>query len=422
MVGDLEQPYLHTTNRRRRPLYGLLAANTIAQFGNSFSLLAIPWFVLETTGSASQTGITAATGVIPLVIVGVLGGAVVDRIGYRSASIISDLLSFFPALLIPVLHATIGLAFWQLLVLVFLGSFFDGPGMSARQALLPDLASMAKMSADRSNTAFALTRRIAGLLGPPAAGLILAATGPATLLYFNAATFALSAGVLALTVPSLEKKKPVASEPSEATSYLDDLKEGFRFVSGNRLLLLVVLAFSIGSLVAEPFYSVLLPIYANQVLESPSRLGFIYAMLAAGSILGNFLYIKIVNRVSRSAIMLSGFAIRGLAFAVMLTMPEWWVVAIAIFVGAVALEPVNPMSITMLQEIVPDGMLARVLGLVSAMNLLTMPVGMMMYGFLVTSQGLERALQMFVALNLALPVLMVCMSTLRHLPEAPQPG
>jgi MFS family permease len=397
----------------------LLAANTIAQFGNSFSLLAIPWFVLETTGSASQTGITAATGVIPLVIVGFLGGAVVDRIGYRSASIISDLLSFFPALLIPVLHATVGLAFWQLLVLVFLGSFFDGPGMSARQALLPDLAQMAEMSPDRSNTAFALTRRIAGLLGPPAAGLILAATGPATLLYFNAATFALSAGVLALTVPPLDGKKPAASDPAARTSYLDDLKEGFQFVIGNRLLLLVVLASSLGSLVAEPFYSVLLPIYANQVLESPSRLGFIYAALAAGSILGNLLYIKIVNRVSRSAIMLSGFAIRGLAFTVMLMMPEWWVVAIAMFVGAVALEPVNPMSITMLQEIVPDGMLARVLGLASAMNLLTMPVGMMSYGFLVTSHGLERALQIFVALNLALPVLMVCMPTLRHLPEAP---
>lgn len=405
---------------RQRPLLGLLAANTISQFGNSFSLLAIPWFVLETTGSASQTGITAATGVVPLVIVGVFGGAAVDRMGYRTASIVSDLLSFFPALLIPVLHSTVGLAFWQLLVLVFLGAFFDGPGMSARQALLPELASMAEVSADRSNTAFALTRRIAGLLGPPAAGLILAATGPGTLLYFNAATFAISAGVLALTVPSINLTRSSKADATEPKSYLDDLKEGFQFVLGNRLLLLVVLAFSVGSLVAEPIYSVLLPIYANQVLESPSRLGFIYAALAAGSILGNFLYIRIVNRVSRSAIMLSGFAIRALAFTVMLTMPSWWVVAIAIFIGAVALEPVNPMSITMLQEIVPNGMLARVLGLATALNLLSMPVGMMMYGFLVTSQGLERALQIFVALNLALPVLMVCMPVLRHLPEAPQ--
>ena len=56
---------------------------------------------------------------------------------------ISDLLSFVSALLIPVLYLTRGLEFWQLLLLVFIGAFFDSPGISARQALLPELAQMA---------------------------------------------------------------------------------------------------------------------------------------------------------------------------------------------------------------------------------------------------------------------------------------
>ncbi len=409
---------MRVLDHNRRPLLGLLTANTISQFGNSFSWLAIPWFVLETTGSASRTGITAAMSVIPLVVVGIFGGAVVDRMGYRRASIISDLLSFFPTLLIPVLHSTIGLAFWQLLLLVFLGAFFDGPGMSARQALLPSVTAAARMSADRSNTAFALTRRIAGLLGPPMAGLILAATSPATLLYVNATTFLISAAVLALAIPSTGFEQRPAS-PRDSSDYRSDLAEGFRFLIGNHLLMLVVLAFSIGSLVAEPVYSVLLPIYANEVFGSPARLGFIYAALAAGSILGNLVYIRIVNRLSRSVILIGGFGVRALAFTVLLTMPEWWVIAAAIFIGAVALEPINPMSITILQEVVPDGMLARVLGLVSALNVMTMPVGMIIYGFLVTSRGLEQTLQIFVALNLALPLIMLAIPALRHLPEAP---
>ncbi len=77
--------------------------------------IAIPWFVLETTGSASQTGISVATGVVPFVVVGIVSGPIVERIGYKRASIVSDLLSFVSALLIPVLYETRGLEFWQLL-------------------------------------------------------------------------------------------------------------------------------------------------------------------------------------------------------------------------------------------------------------------------------------------------------------------
>ena len=62
--------------KSQRPLSGLLSADAISQFGNTFSLIVIPWFVLETTGSASQTGITVVTGVVPYVVVGILAGSV----------------------------------------------------------------------------------------------------------------------------------------------------------------------------------------------------------------------------------------------------------------------------------------------------------------------------------------------------------
>ena len=90
---------------------GLLAANSISQIGNQFSLLAIPWFVLAipwfvlaTTGSASQTGITVAVGVVPMILVGIFGGAIVDRLGYKTSSPVSDILSGLSVLLIPFLY------------------------------------------------------------------------------------------------------------------------------------------------------------------------------------------------------------------------------------------------------------------------------------------------------------------------------
>ncbi len=89
--------------------WGCCRQMSISQFGNTFSLVAIPWFVLETTGSASQTGISVATGVVPLVVVGMVSGPIIERVGYKRSSIVSDLLSSVSALLIPVLYLTRGL-------------------------------------------------------------------------------------------------------------------------------------------------------------------------------------------------------------------------------------------------------------------------------------------------------------------------
>lgn len=405
-------------DKNQRPLVGLLSANAISQFGNTFSLIAIPWFVLETTGSASQTGISVATGVVPFVIVGVLGGSIVDRIGYRRSSVISDLLSFVSALLIPVLYLTRGLEFWQLLLLVFIGAFFDSPGISARQALLPELAQLGGVSHERANTSYMLTRRIAGLLGPPIAGTMLAFAGPTNLLLFNAATFAVSALIIAVAIPDLTVHRAEGA-PSSAREYLRDIQDGFHYLASNRLLIWLVVTGSIGSLIAEPLYTVILPVYANEVLGSAAKLGFMYSALAAGSILGNFLYLAIEARVPRGVIQIGGFAMRALAFSVMVFMPDWWVIAVALFIGAVALEPVNPMLMSILQEQVPPGMRARIYGVGSALFVVTSPIGIVAYGFLISSLGMEQTLAIFVVLNLALPVIMLCVPALRHIPRLP---
>jgi MFS family permease len=407
-------------SRNQRPVIGLLAANAISQFGNMFSHLAIPWFVLETTGSASQTGITVAVGVIPFVLVGIFGGSIVDRIGYKPSSIVADLLSGLSVLMIPLLYETVGLAFWQLLVLVFLGAMLDGPGVTARQALFPEIVEDAGMSLDRANAAYNLTRRIAELLGPPAAGILLAVVGPSNLLWIDSLTFALSAGIVAFTIPTVPLEHSLDTVHG-IRGYIRDVAEGFRFLRGNTLLWSMMLSTAIGSLIAEPLYGVILPVYANQELGSAAQLGFIFAALGAGSIVGNLLYVYLQPRFSRSAIFLGGFATRAVCMTVLLTMPPWWAVALAIFIGAVGLEPVNPLSMSIRQEQTPPGMRGRVFGAMAAVWGVAMPIGIVVYGYLMSGIGLERTLQIFVVLNLALPVAMALIPALRKIPKATGP-
>ena len=147
--------------RRRGPLFALFAANAISMSGNVAALVAIPWFVLQTTGSAARTGVVAAAGLVPIVVSGFFGGALVDRLGYRRTSVVADLASAGAVAAIPLLHRDVGIEFWQLVVLVFLGGLLDAPGVTARASLLPDVAAAAGWSLERASGA--VGRRRTGL-------------------------------------------------------------------------------------------------------------------------------------------------------------------------------------------------------------------------------------------------------------------
>lgn len=403
---------------QRRPVVALLTANTVSQIGNTFSALAIPWFVLATTGSAGLTGLTVAVGTLPVIIVGIFGGAIVDRLGYRTSSVVSDIASGVTTLLIPLLYLTVGLAFWQLLTLVFLGAFLDGPGQTARLAIFPDLVQRTTLSLDRANALYSTTRRVAGLLGPPLAGVLIAVIGPANLLWVNAATFAVSAGIVGLLLPGAGRAVATAGDGVRGLrGYLGEVREGFRFLYSRSVLFWMITAFSLGGLIAEPLYAVILPVYANEIYGSALPLGMIFSALGAGSLVGNLVYAAVAPRLSRSALLFGGFAIRALCFTVLLGVPPWWVIAAAIFVSASTFEPINPMSMSVMQEQVPAGMRGRVFGAVSALGASTLPVGVLIYGALMSELGLETTLAIFVALNVALPMGMLLLPSLRDIPR-----
>src|SRR3954453_17649122 len=89
---------------RRVPLYGWLTAECISLLGTRVSMIAIPWLVLTTTGSATRTGLVAFAESTPMVVLKGFGGPLVDRVGPRRMAITVDALSFVVVGLIPLLH------------------------------------------------------------------------------------------------------------------------------------------------------------------------------------------------------------------------------------------------------------------------------------------------------------------------------
>lgn len=367
------------------PLYALIAANVVSLAGNSIALVVIPWYVLDTTGSAALTGLTAAVAVVPTVLAGALGGSLVDRFGHRRASVLSDLLSAFAIAAIPAVELTVGLDFWLLLVLVFVGALFDVPAVAARQSLIPELASLAEVPLERANATYAAMQRAAQLGGPLLGGFLIAAVGATNALWVDSFSFLFAAGAVVLGVPLI-----IAATPPPRKSYLEDVREGLRLLSTDRLIRIILLIVAASNFLASPVFGVVLPAYGIYVLNDPLILGVLLGSFAGGAILGALLFGVLGRRMQRRRLFIACFLLSGAPLAALaFTQDPVTAVAILLLVG-LASGPINPLIVTVLHERIEPHMRGRVFGAVVAVAWIAMPLGMLVAGLTVEFIGIEE--------------------------------
>lgn len=168
----------------------LVAIHTCSGIGSNMTLVALPWFVLQITGSATLTGISGAALAAAAITAGVFGGVLVDRFGYRRTSILADGFSAIAILLLPFLFATMGINFLIALVLIFLARLVDVPTLTARRSMVPEIAARAGLPLERANSYFESGVHVASLVGPISAGVLITAIGPAYVFAVPAALLA----------------------------------------------------------------------------------------------------------------------------------------------------------------------------------------------------------------------------------------
>ncbi|MDQ3549408.1 MAG: MFS transporter, partial [Chloroflexota bacterium] len=279
-------------------------------------------------------------------------------------------------------------------------------------------ARLANMPLERANSIVMIAGRTSSMLAAPLAGILIVTIGASNLLWIDAVSFGISAAVLVSAIPG----RVVANTQQQAVqagaafrTYANEIAEGFRFMRRDGLVLWLTVGFSLGSLLAEPVYSVIMPVYAREVYGSALDLGFMYSALGGGSIVGALIFAIFGHRMPRRATLLTGFTIRALSFWVLVVMPPIGVVVAAIVINATALEPTNPMVQTIFQERIPEGMRGRVLGTVMAIGAATAPIGMIAYGIMISELGLQTSLYIFATVNLSLPLILAVMPAFRAL-------
>lgn len=402
--------------RRRAPLFATFAAALFSLGGNAIALVAIPIIALQQTGSPLAAGVVGVFATVPLVIGGAFGGVLVDRFGYRASSIVADLASAVTVLALPILHATVGLEFGVMLALVFLGGLLDPPGDTAKTALTPDLAALARMPIARAAGIQSAVQRTATMLGAATAGALIAFLGPMPALLVDAAGFVISAALVLLFVPrGLRAASAGAGSGSvgragESEPAADDdgaggrgFVAGLRFVARSPLLRAIVLLVTLTNAIDAAGMMVLKPLYATEVLGDPALLGFMVGCFAGGALLGSTVFAAVGHRWSGRVLFAACFMLAGtVPYAAMALGAPAPVLLPVLAVSGFAAGAINPMIATAMYGLIPDGMRARVFGVTTAGVTATMPLGAFLGGLAAEQLGVVGTMAGCAALYLVL--------------------
>jgi MFS family permease len=385
---------------RRIPLYGWLTAEAVSLLGTRVSMIAIPWLVLTTTGSATRTGLVAFAEITPMVLLKAFGGPLVDRIGPRRVAITVDLLSFAAVGMIPLLHHAGMLTFPLLLALVAVAGALRGPGDAATTALIPALVERADVPYERATGLASAIERGATMIGAAIAGGLVVTVGAANAVAIDAVSFAVCAVVLLVTTRSLVEPRGVdplerheAQDDATATSYVAELRAGWDFLRRDAVLMSLCLMVAVTNLLDLAWSAVLLPVWARDSGAGVGVVGLIFSVWGGASMLGSMVAAAYGTRLPRLQTYLAAFLITGLPRFVLFAIgvPLWIILAMCL-VGGLSSGFLNPVIGAVEFERIPRAMVGRVTALMSSVCWSLMPLGGILGGVLVTGIGLSPAL------------------------------
>ena len=373
----------------------LLASQVVSALGSQMTFLALPWFVLATTGSPTKMSIVLAVELAPVAILGIPSGAVIARWGARRSMLVSDLARAPLIASIPLLHELGWLSFPMLLVLVSFVGVFMAPYFASQALILPELVGHDERVVAQATALVEGARRATSLLGPAAAGLLIATFSAPVVLYADAATFLLSFALLLVFVPH----RPPLPQTDEGKGLL----AGIRFVLRDRMLR--VLCFT--SLLANGFGQMLvagLTVLAYEEYSSSRVAGVFFAAFGAGAVLGSLVAVRLVGRYDPLRLGATAFVALTLpvfALAIELPVPAI-VVALALssFFGPL----VNAPLIGVITMRTPEAVRAKVMTAVITLAVLAGPAGMLIAGPFLETWG-ARPIFLLVAVGQLLAVI-----------------
>ncbi|HEX4650638.1 MAG TPA: MFS transporter [Granulicella sp.] len=369
---------------RHRNFRLFFSGQSISLIGTWMTRVATSWLVYRLTGSALLLGLVSFAGQIPTFLLAPFAGVLVDRLNRRNLLVWTQVLAAVQSLGLAALTLAKVITIHEILALsVFQGliNAFDMPG---RQSFLVQMVDDKK---DLQN-AIALNSsmvNLARLVGPALAGLIIAAVGEGYCYAIDGVSY------LAVILSLLLMRVQVAPSKRAAASMLEQLKEGWSYVTGFRPIRTILTLFAVMSLMGMPFV-VLMPIFASQVLHGgPHTLGYLMGASGVGalvsaislalrkSVRGLTTMIQISAALFGAGLILFGLS-RNLALSLLLML----------FVGFGMMQGLAA-SNTVIQTLVPEDKRGRVMSYYTVAFVGMAPFGSLLAGVLAHRFGAPHA-------------------------------
>lgn len=414
-----------------RLFLGRVATNA----GDSLYAVASMWLVYDLTGSSLYTGVAGALVFGPQALQ-FLAGPLVDRWPLRRVLVATQLVQAVCVLAVPVAAWVDALSVWVVLGVVPVLTLLNQLVYPAQYAALPRVVDDDRLV--RANSLFSLAYQGAEMVFNAVAGVLVGAVGAVALYVVDSASFVVAAALfLGLSIPAAEASSDVGAEgeadadPATASdpdpdgnadareaaddgSYLATLREGFAYLRGSTLLVMLL-----GSAVVNLTYGVtlaVLPAFAAS-LGGAGSYGVLTAAIAGGNLAGAGLA-SLAEAQPYGRLAIGGYLLAAVCWTGAVFLPGLPTTAALTFAAFVPMGGISVVFWSMLQAAVDESLLGRVSAVASSVSTAAMPVGSLAGGSAATALGTRTVLAgLSVALAL-LSLYFLVYPDLRTLPAA----
>jgi MFS family permease len=353
---------------------------SISLIGTWMQRIATPWLVYELTNSVFLLGLVGFIGQLPIFLLAPIAGVFSDRWNRYRILLTTQVLAMIQATLMAWLVLAERIELWQILLLSLVLGGVNAFDIPARQAFL---VRMVEKKEDLGN-AIALNSSIvntARMLGPSAAGLLIAAIGTGVCFLFNAVSFVfVILSLLLMRLPGEQKNK-------EHRSILGEFGEGIRYTFGYAPIRYVILLLFLASLTGMP-YVILMPVFAKEILlGSANTYGLLMGASGLGALGGAFFLATRKNADGLEKVIPLAAAVFG-AGLILLSLSRSSTLAFPVIVVAgFGMMLLMATSNTVIQSIVADEMRGRVMSFFTVAIMGTAPFGSLLAGSLAGRLG-----------------------------------
>jgi predicted MFS family arabinose efflux permease len=370
----------------------LFIGQLISSIGNTFYSVALPWYMLTQGGGVINLGLVLTAYGAPLGVTTLLGGWLSDKLRARRVMLFSD--AACAVVTGGLAWATFGAhaPLWVIAALTAAMGAFEGLFAPASQAIAPDLLPEHQLQA--ANGLFFALMRLAQMVGPSLAGVVVASATASDGFAIDAVTFVASVTTLIFIRNRVTFPAPVEANAMPATSVASAHPSAeaadappaptslWRFALTAPYFLILLLVLLVGNLFNGAVMEVAIPALAQGPLHAGAQgYGFILTGWGAGALAGALLASALGNRVNRGYQSILFFTAQ-IPFIVALAYSVNTLMAIGCMAAFGLLNSLGNVSfLTLLQRKLPRNLLGRIMGVFAFCNFATLPLSVAVGGF-----------------------------------------